>query len=217
MSQDAARPGLEVGRIAYLVSGALAVNLLLFMAMERMASTIHRAPVLRTLKLVDFVRLKRETPPPEVRERVPPPPKTEDLTPRMDMPIPSSVPRPAVDELNMPAPNIGVPMRIAGGPFIGKLAAGGGQYREPIPLVRIQPLYPPHARDRRIEGVVRVAFTVDIDGSVQDPVIVSSKPPQMFDYAVLSAIRHWKFETKVIDGKPIPWPAQQTIAFRMDR
>ncbi len=210
--------GLEMGRLAYLASGALEVNLLLFLAMEQMASKLHSAPVLRAFKLVDFVRLKRETPPPEVKERVPPPPKTEqDLTPRMDVPIPSSVPRPTVDELSVPAPNIGIPLNIAGGPYIGKLAPGGGEYREPIPLVRIQPLYPPHARDQRIEGVVRVAFTVDVDGSVKNPMIVSSKPTELFDYAVLSAIRHWKFETKVVDGKPTPWSAQQTVAFRMDR
>ncbi|MGH8614736.1 MAG: energy transducer TonB [Gammaproteobacteria bacterium] len=206
-----------MGRVAYLVSGALAVNLLLFLAIEQMASKLHSAPVMRTFKLVDFVRLKRETPPPEVNERVPPPKTEQDLTPRMDVPIPSSVPTPAVDELSVPAPNIGIPMRIAGGPYIGKLAAGGGGYREPIPLVRIQPLYPPHARDHSIEGLVRVAFTVDVDGSVKDPVIVSAKPTEIFDYAVLSAIRHWKFETKVIDGKPVPWSAQQTVAFRMDR
>ena len=212
------KPGFEVGRVAYLVSGALAVNLLLFLAIEQMASKLHSVPVMRTFKLVDFVRLKRETPPPEVKERIPPPPKTEQgLTPRMDVPIPSSIPRPAVDELSVPAPNIGIPMHIAGDPYIGKLAPGGEENREPIPLVRIQPLYPPHARDQRIEGVVRVAFTVDIDGSVKNPVIVSSKPTEIFDYAVLSAIRHWKFEAKVVDGKPTPWSAQQTVAFRMDR
>lgn len=199
-----------------MASGALAINLLLFLAIEQMSSRIHSAPTLRAFKLVDFVRLKRETPPPEVEERIPPPKNERELTPKMEVPIPSSVPRPTVDELSVPAPNLGIPMNIAGGPYIGKLAPGGGSYREPIPLVRVQPLYPPHARERRIEGEVRVAFTVNVDGSVKDPVIVSANPPDIFDYAVLSVMRLWKFETKVIDGKPTPWSAQQTVTFRME-
>lgn len=209
-------------RVAYVLSGALAVNLLLFLAMEQLASRVHSVPALRSLGMVDFVRLKREPPPPEVKERAEPPPREPDeaLTPRLDRPAPALAVRPLVEHLSAPVPRISLPMNITGGPYIGQLAAdsgGLGEYREPIPLVRTPPLYPPEARDKRIEGMVKVAFTVDVDGSVKDPVVVYSKPPEVFDRAVLSAIRHWKFESKVVDGRPTLWQAAQTITFRMVR
>lgn len=123
-----------------------------------------------------------------------------------------------VNELSAPTPRLKIPLDISGGPYIGPMGTGEGigEFREPVPLVRTPPLYPPHAQSRRIEGRVRVEFTVGEDGSVNAPIVVYSEPSGVFDRAVLSAIRDWKFETKVVNGKPVPWRTSQTVAFRME-
>ena len=205
-------------RILFLLAGALAINLTLFLLMERLSAGYQSAPVLRVLQLVDFVRLKRETPPPEVEERVEPPdPQQAEQTPTPQMPIPK-VSRPIVEALSAPIPQIKIPMNVTGGPYIGEMAAGGmgiGEFREAVPLVRTPPLYPPHALTRRIEGLVQVEFLVAEDGSVRAPKIVHAQPPGFFERTVLSAIRHWKFERKVVDGKPVQWRTLQTVRFRL--
>lgn len=207
---------LRLYRALFLICAALAVNLGLFLVMEHLATRMHSETLLRVFSMVDFVRLKHETAPPEIKERVEPPePPPEDL-PRPDVPAPSAE-RVVINELSTPIPNIRVPLNITGGPYIGEMAMGSGlgEFREPVPLVRIPPLYPPLAQSRRLEGVVKVEFTVGEDGSVNQPVVVYSQPPGVFDRAVLSAIRHWKFESKVVAGSAVPWRTLQTVTFRM--
>lgn len=208
-----------LGRLAFILCGAAAVNLALFLVMERLADQTGSAPVLRVLADIDFLRMKREIAPPEVKERVEPPEEQppEDM-PKPEVPTMSSQ-RVVVNELSAPTPRMNIPLDISGGPYIGPMGAGEGigDFREPVPLVRTPPLYPPHAQAQRIEGRVRVEFTVGEDGSVNAPVVVYSDPSGVFDRAVLSAIRHWKFETKIVNGNPVPWRTSQTVAFTMER
>lgn len=209
----------QISRFAFILCGAVAINLALFLVMERLAAEAGSAPVLRILSSVDFLRMKRDLAPPEVKERVEPPEEhpPEDL-PKPDMPAMSSQ-RVVVNELSAPTPRMNVPLDITGGPYIGPMGAGEGigDFREPVPLVRTPPFYPPHAQAQHIEGRVRVEFTVGEDGSVNAPVVVFSDPSGVFDRAVLSAIRHWRFETKIVNGQAVPWRTSQTVAFRMEK
>ncbi len=208
--------GLRLYRSLFLICGALAVNLGLFLVLEHLATRMPAEPVMRVFSLVDFVRLKRETAPPEIKERVEPPEPPPEELPRPDVPAPSAE-RVVINELGAPIPRMHIPLNITGGPYIGEMAmtSGMGEFREPVPLVRIPPLYPPLAQSRRLEGVVKVEFTVGEDGSVNQPVVVYSQPPGVFDRAVLSAIRHWKFESKVVAGSAVPWRTMQTVTFRL--
>ena len=47
---------------------------------------------------------------------------------------------------------------------------------------------------RKIEGRVTVQFTIQPDGSVASPSVVSADPPGVFDQAALAAARGWRFE-----------------------
>ncbi|MFQ5543210.1 MAG: energy transducer TonB [Nitrospiria bacterium] len=81
------------------------------------------------------------------------------------------------------------------------------------PLFRIPPTYPRRAIRAKIEGVVTVQFTITIDGSVQDPVVVRSNPEEIFDQAALRAIRKWKFRPKRTSGRAVVRHAIQNIRF----
>ncbi|MFE0501339.1 TonB family protein [Lysobacter soli] len=56
------------------------------------------------------------------------------------------------------------------------------------------PRYPLAARNRRIEGSVQVAFTIQPDGRVTDARAVSAQPEGLFEQAALAAAARWHFE-----------------------
>lgn len=202
-----------------VLAGALLVNVLLFTLMERMA-----APQQRTLSApsdtiaVDFIRLKRLPPPPEVRERIEPP-EPEKPEPAPIPKIPAPTPKPVqVRDISLNTPKFDLAMQTNGLPFVGEMGTGtAGGYEEAVPIARTPPLYPPNALARKLEGMVQVAFTVAEDGSVVDPEVVYSEPPRVFDRSALAAVRKWKFAQKKIDGKPVSWQTIQTIYYKLDK
>ncbi len=211
-----------------LSAGALLLNLLILALMAAMAA---RAPkpfksIADTLT-VDFVRLKKTPPPPKPREREKPKPPEPKPTPQKPaLKTATAKPRPtAVAAPSVAIPNLNVPLKIQGAPMPGDIALATapaastdlGDITEAVPLSRTPPLYPPRALARRIEGRVKVLFTVTEDGSVADPEVIESKPSGVFDRAALRAIQGWKFQKKTVGGQPVRWQSVQTIIFQLKR
>lgn len=198
--------------------GALLVNVLLFALMERMAAPRqHSLPAPADTIAVDFIRLKRLPPPPEIRERTEPPepekPEPEPI-PQISAPTPKPV---RVRDISLNTPQFDLAMGVNGLPFIGEMGTGvASGYEEAVPIVRTPPLYPPNALARKLEGMVQIAFTVAEDGSVINPKVIYSEPPRIFDRSALAAVRKWKFAQKMIDGKPVSWQTIQTIHYQLD-
>jgi periplasmic protein TonB len=86
-----------------------------------------------------------------------------------------------------------------------------GSDRDVIPLVRINPEYPPRAQTRGIEGWVQVQFTISETGSVIDAVVVDSSPKNVFDEAALKAISRWRYNPKVEGAVAVQRKGVQTI------
>jgi protein TonB len=93
------------------------------------------------------------------------------------------------------------------------LGGTGGADRDAVPLVRIEPDYPMQARQRGIEGWVVVEFTISTAGTVKDAEVVASEPGTVFDRAAVQAVRKWKYNPKVVDGKPVERPG---VKIRLD-
>lgn len=85
-----------------------------------------------------------------------------------------------------------------------------------VPLVRVPPKYPARAATRHIEGWVKIEFTIQIDGSVDTPIVVSAEPEGIFDDAALTAISKWKFKEKQINGVAVTQRAMQTLQFKLE-
>ena len=79
----------------------------------------------------------------------------------------------------------------------------GSKDGEYLPVVKVHAEYPARAIERGIEGSVTVEFTVTEKGIVEDPVVVESDPPGIFDRAALNAALKFKYKPKVVDGQPI--------------
>jgi len=70
-------------------------------------------------------------------------------------------------------------------------AANSVVTREPVELVA--PEYPRGAERRGIEGMVRIAYSIDADGNVVNAEVVEASPEGVFDRAALSAIESWRY------------------------
>ena len=94
---------------------------------------------------------------------------------------------------------------------------GGGisLARELTPLVRFPPEYPMSATANRIEGYVLLRFTVTETGTVADPEVLRSEPPNVFDKAAMRSVLRWKYQPQLANGKPISVLTYTRIVFKM--
>ena len=173
----------------------------LFYVMQALVSGSDTAQVTgRDVKFVDFIRVKRDevtrTKEREVPEK-PEPPK-----------------KPPPPQLNINMPNIGA--SFAGtGPYLGNPFSGANTGDgDVIPIVQIEPQYPREALIECIGGIVNLRFTILEDGSVEDPSVVSSDPPRLFDRSALRAIIRWKFKPRIVDGRPVAREATLPLEFK---
>ena len=86
-----------------------------------------------------------------------------------------------------------------------------------VPLVRVPPKYPVRAANRHIEGWVKVEFTIQTDGSVDNAAVVGAEPENIFDDAALTAISKWKFKEKIVNGVAVPQRAVQKLQFKLEQ
>jgi TonB family protein len=76
-------------------------------------------------------------------------------------------------------------------------------------LVR-PPHYPPAALDAKVEGSVKLRFTVTAEGNTANVEAVESSDPRFAPDAVL-AVAQWKYMPRVVDGKRVAVPGIQTV------
>lgn len=88
----------------------------------------------------------------------------------------------------------------------GDLSKGWAGTRDPLPIMRVTPVYPSRASRRGIEGWAEVAFTINTNGATEDVRVVNEDPPGVFGRAAMKAVRKWKYKPQVIDGKVQPRP-----------
>ncbi len=206
--------------ILSLFSG-LVISLALFWLMQFMIGQ-NQQPVQVTeeLRMTEFVRLKRESQVKTRDRKVPEPPKPEKRPP----PKPqihvqqTNVANVAAPDLDMPTLDIPIDSSRFGGSALSGISLGRGKVStNVIPLVRIPPRYPMRAMRRKIEGWVKVEFTITESGAVKDAKVIESHPSDIFNQAALRAIAKWKFKAKIIDGVAFEQRAAQILNFKLSK
>lgn len=127
----------------------------------------------------------------------------------------------------------GVPGGIAGGSMGGVLGGviGGGKAAPPPPKVvpkrvmvggnvqaarlvnKVQPLYPPLARQTRISGTVKLHAIIGKDGTVQQLVMVSGHP--LLVQAALDAVKQWRYQPTLLNGEPVEVDTEIDVIFSL--
>ena len=207
-------------RFVMAAGAGISAAVLLFLLMHTLISGEHEfATNELTGGMVDFIRvredeitqLKERTPPqePEPPDEPPPPPQLHVTA--QSTQAPSAV-------LDIEVPLVSVPVSTGGGPFIGQWAPGDAASEgDVIPIVRIDPQWPREALIEGTEGWVEVEFTILPDGSVEDPVVIDSDPPRLFDRNAMRAILRWKFKPRIVNGEAVSRRAAQRIDFILNQ
>ena len=86
--------------------------------------------------------------------------------------------------------------------------------RPPKILRRVPPQYPYAARLAEVSGIVILQCVIDKNGDVRDIMIKRPLPGTMC-YAAMEALRQWKFEPAIADGKPIGVLFNLTFNFKL--
>jgi periplasmic protein TonB len=148
-----------------------------------------------------FTRQRPETPVVEKREQ-----KPERKPPEL---MPERI-RIGSGDRGVDNPTAYVRPDIGGARSAGPIGTPGVD-RDPIPLVRITPDYPPRAVTTGTEGWVKVQFSITTIGSVRDAFVVEADPPRVFDDAALKAIARWRYQPRIQAGVATERVGMQTI------
>jgi protein TonB len=197
---------------------ACAVSVGLFWGLRALIGVTGALDQLQAAPKIDFVGLRHDS---EVEEKVRVKPQIEKPEPPPSAPTVGASQKTSVApgaDLAALAPSMDFSADGSGGTgAAAELSVGAGVDRDAAPQVRIQPDYPIQARQKRIEGWVDIQFTVAADGSVRDPVVLDAEPKAVFDRAALQAVKGWKYNPRIQDGKPVERPGLKVrIRFTLD-
>ena len=81
---------------------------------------------------------------------------------------------------------------------------------------RVPPEYPQSALRSGVQGFVDVHFTITTEGTVTNVAVVSSDPADVFNRAATDAVRKWRYEPRVVDGRPVESQSQVRLQFKLD-
>jgi periplasmic protein TonB len=90
----------------------------------------------------------------------------------------------------------------------------GGSVSAPRLLVRVPPDYPAMAAAAQMEGRVILEATVDEKGSVDDVRVLRSHA--IFDEAAIEALKQWRYEPLMFNGRPVPFVLTVTLSFNLN-
>jgi len=89
-----------------------------------------------------------------------------------------------------------------------------GKIEPPKLLKEVAPVYPEIARQAQVEGTVILEIKADEQGHIVDVRVLHSIP--LLDMSAIEAVKQWKYEPLVIDGKPRPVIFTVTVRFLLD-
>jgi len=166
-------------------------------------------------ELVRTVTTLTDTPPQEslLEDKPPPPPEQEEPPPQMEQPQVSL--SDISGALNPSGTGAAVLSNVMGNAVSNQAMAAfsfGGDEVKPRPVSTVQPRVPTNLRKMGLRGSVKVQFTVDAQGRVVNPTILSTSNPAL-NQPTLDAIKQWRFEAGTRGGKRVPFKMMQPFNY----
>jgi TonB family protein len=78
---------------------------------------------------------------------------------------------------------------------------------------QVAPVYPPAARQQKLEGRVRLEIVVDSRGKVESVRTISGHP--LLAQAAADAVRQWRYDPTLLEGKPVPVVTTLDFEFKL--
>jgi len=77
----------------------------------------------------------------------------------------------------------------------------------------VKPVYPPLARQARIQGTVVLHAVISKDGSIEGLTLVSGHP--MLAPAAIDAVKQWKYKPYLLNGEPVEVDTEVQVNFTL--
>ncbi len=206
--------------ISFVLAAVTTVGLFWFLGLLISGRAEH--DVVGAIPRIDFTRLVRDTDTQEIArvkpeiKKIEPPPSPQNVSTNTKASVAAGL-----DSSNLAPAGVDFGGSGEGGLRQGgaqMVAMSGGSDRGPVPQVRIEPDYPPQAKDRGIEGWVLFRYTVTREGRVKDVVILDAQPKGLWDRNTIRAVGNWRFQPALKDGKPVEIAGMQTkYVFELER
>jgi periplasmic protein TonB len=78
---------------------------------------------------------------------------------------------------------------------------------------KVNPVYPPLARQARISGTVLLQAQISKDGSIENLQLISGHP--MLAPAAIEAVKQWKYKPYLLNGEPVEVDTQVQVNFTL--
>src|SRR5215510_1600412 len=91
----------------------------------------------------------------------------------------------------------------------------GGAVTAASLINKVNPSYPPLARQTRISGTVRLHAIISKDGSVQQLEVLSGHP--LLVQAALDAVRQWRYRPTLLNGEPVEVDTTIDVIFSLNQ
>jgi protein TonB len=78
---------------------------------------------------------------------------------------------------------------------------------------KVQPNYPPLARQARIQGTVLLQAEISKDGTIENLRLISGHP--MLAPAAIEAVKQWRYKPYILNGEPVEVETQITVNFTL--
>jgi protein TonB len=83
---------------------------------------------------------------------------------------------------------------------------------DPAMLIhRVEPVYPPLARQTHRDGRVELRAIIGTDGTIQSLQIVASDP--LFDLSARDAVQQWRYKPTILNGQPVEIDTYITVIY----
>lgn len=202
-------------RLLIALPVALAMALGLFTFMAWMVDAGHqRVPEEKQLLAFDMVMVEQER---EAQRRQRVAPEKPD-TPE---PPPEAVPTASQTTATTAAPtmpNLALDTAVSGLAINVPQFSDFGSNQQAMPLYRVEPRYPARAMKKGAEGYVVILFTIDQQGRPTDIKVTEAKPRRLFEKEAIRALRKWKYQPKVVEGKAIAQVGQTVrLEFKINK
>jgi len=104
---------------------------------------------------------------------------------------------------NLPVPKIATPQRI-------RVSSG---VQSGLLIRKVNPTYPPLARQARIQGVVILQAQISKEGNIENLQLISGHP--MLAPAAIEAVKQWKYKPYLLNGEPVEVETQVQVNFTL--
>ncbi|MEH6452472.1 MAG: energy transducer TonB [Psychromonas sp.] len=189
-------------RLLIALPFAIGISIGLFSIMALMVDNGHQVAVEPSESLCfDMVMVENEQHTLRRQRSVPEQPKAPQ-------PPPESQISQAQTEVASVAPLTAMPLisfdtAVSGLAINAPKFSDAGSNQQAMPLYRVEPRYPSKALKQGAEGYVIMSFNIDPTGRAIDVKVKQANPRRMFEREAIRALKQWKYQPKVVQGKAI--------------